>query len=91
MLMESYSPMDCTTFRVLHDDTNAVETHHRFAKGCCIEPLSVAMMCISKIWLLAYSTLQNNMVCQFSFDCENCTNRLFSKHLARWLRVYKMM
>lgn len=48
MLSESYSPMDCTTFRALPDDTNAVEAHHRFAKGHCIEPLSVAMMSVYK-------------------------------------------
>lgn len=48
MLSESYSPMNCTTFRALPDDTNAVEAHHRFAKGHCIEPLSVAMMSVYK-------------------------------------------
>ena len=40
--------MDCTTFHALPDDTNAVEAHHRFAKGRCIEPLSVAMMAVYK-------------------------------------------
>ena len=31
-----------------HDDTNAIEAHHHFAKGHCIEPSSVAMMSVYK-------------------------------------------